>query len=249
MLSFAPALDLSSPSRRSRTSTQPRGTASKSRQATEPAAPPAPEAVSLITRTSIALEYASLRHASHCPLGIYVTPSIDNVLVWDAVFFVHQGYYTDAIFKFQLIFPHDYPERPPSVHFLTDVLHPLISQDGVFNLAPRFRPWRPREHHVFDVLHWVKAAFKKHALDEIKESDCLNKEAYRYHDSTSSFAALAAQTSALSQTPASLFDQDHPSMSGASSDGIVFKELKPALLAELCKKIGVKDWDDSGDAE
>lgn len=38
---------------------------------------------------------------------------------------------------------------------------------------------RPKEHHVFDVLHWVKAAFKKHALDEIKETDCLNKEAYR----------------------------------------------------------------------
>ena len=37
----------------------------------------------------------------------------------------------------------------------------------------------PKEHHVFDVLHWVKAAFKKHALDDIKESDCLNKEAFR----------------------------------------------------------------------
>jgi hypothetical protein len=38
---------------------------------------------------------------------------------------------------------------------------------------------RPKEHHVFDVLHWVKAAFKKHALDGIKDSDCLNKEAFR----------------------------------------------------------------------
>ena len=32
---------------------------------------------------------------------------------------------------------------------------------------------------MFDVLHWVKAAFKKNALDEIKEIDCLNKEAFR----------------------------------------------------------------------
>jgi hypothetical protein len=38
---------------------------------------------------------------------------------------------------------------------------------------------RPKEHHIFDVLHWVKAAFKKHALDGIKDSDCLNKEAFR----------------------------------------------------------------------
>ena len=39
--------------------------------------------------------------------------------------------------------------------------------------------FRPKEHHVFDVLHFLKTAFKKHALDAIKESDCLNKEAYR----------------------------------------------------------------------
>ena len=121
-------------------------------------------------------------------------------MVWDAVFFVHQGthaiaatcasgtthsalrlgYYTDSILKFRLIFPPNYPERPPVVQFLTDVFHPLISQqDGTFNLAPRFRSWRPKEHHVFDVLHWVKAAFKKHALDAIQEADCLNKEAFR----------------------------------------------------------------------
>lgn len=40
-------------------------------------------------------------------------------------------------------------------------------------------PARPKEHHAFDVLHWVKAAFKKHALDGFQESDCFNKEAFR----------------------------------------------------------------------
>jgi hypothetical protein len=38
---------------------------------------------------------------------------------------------------------------------------------------------RPKEHHVFDILHYIKAAFKKHALDKISASDCLNKEAFR----------------------------------------------------------------------
>lgn len=41
--------------------------------------------------------------------------------------------------------------------------------------------FRPKEHHVYDVLHWLKAAFKKHALDEIKEIDCSNKEAFRLY--------------------------------------------------------------------
>ena len=39
--------------------------------------------------------------------------------------------------------------------------------------------FRPNEHHVYDILHWVKASFKKQALDEIKDYDCFNKEAFR----------------------------------------------------------------------
>jgi len=39
--------------------------------------------------------------------------------------------------------------------------------------------FRPKEHHVYDVLHCVKASFKKQALDEIKDYDCFNKEAFR----------------------------------------------------------------------
>jgi len=114
-----------------------------------------------VTRTAVSLEYASLCYNMHCPLGMYIVPSNENLLVWDAVFFVHQGkyfdqvtspspdyhpnagYYTDSILKFRLTFPADYPEKPPVVQFLTDVFHPLISQQtGVFNLAPRFRSWR-----------------------------------------------------------------------------------------------------------
>ncbi|KAJ6515932.1 ubiquitin-conjugating enzyme/RWD-like protein [Mycena sanguinolenta] len=141
--------------------------------------PIVPDAIDPVTRTTISLEYASLQHRDHCPLGMYVVPSPESLLVWDAVFFVHQGYYADAILKFRLTFPSNYPDSPPTVQFVTDVFHPLISQSGMFNLAPRFRPWRPKEHRVFDVLHWTKAAFKKQALDGIRESECLNKEAYR----------------------------------------------------------------------
>jgi len=203
---------------------------------------PSPNTISPITHTAISLEYASLRHKEHCPLGMYIVPSAESLMVWDAVLFVHQGYYMDSILKFRLTFPSNYPERPPVVHFLTDIFHPLISQqNGVFNLAPRFRPWRPKEHHAFDVLHWIKAAFKKHALDEMKESDCLNKEALRlYHDTTSSFAALATQSSMLSQS-SSLSDRDHPSTKG----GMLFQELKPEQLNTLRSEIGLQEWDES----
>ncbi|KAL4242032.1 UBC core domain-containing protein [Abortiporus biennis] len=175
-LSPSPTIDLSTPNRKnSRATSRLPSTNSPALAATTDSTPTA------LTRTAVSLEYASLRHNGHCPLGMYVIPTKDNLLVWDGVFFVHQGYYQDSILKFRLTFPPNYPERPPVVQFLTDVFHPLISQqDGIFNLAPRFRPWKPKEHHIFDVLHWVKAAFKKHALDEIKDVDCLNKEAFRY---------------------------------------------------------------------
>jgi len=123
-------------------------------------APSADSVPSILSCTSASLEYASLRHTGHCPLGMYIIPSATNLLVWDAVFFVHQGklkptfsilikfvrfasgYSTDSILKFRLTFPGNYPESPPNVTFLTDVFHPLISSTGVFNLSPRFRPWR-----------------------------------------------------------------------------------------------------------
>ncbi|EPQ59219.1 UBC-like protein [Gloeophyllum trabeum ATCC 11539] len=203
------------------------------------------QSASAVAKTAISLEYASLRYRGHCPLGMYITPSPDNLLVWDGVFFVHVRYYTDAILKFRLLFPTNYPDRPPKVVFITDVFHPLVSQqNGSFNLAPRFRPWRPKEHHVFDVLHWIKASFKKHALDKLTEEDCFNKEAHRYNDSTSSFAALATQSSMLSQSPSALFDHDHPSLAGRGRHTMTFRDLKPEEVSTLQSRVGLRPWNE-----
>jgi len=208
-----------------------------------------PPAVNPLSRVAISLEYASLRYQSHCPLGMYVVPLVGVPSIWDAVLFIHQGYYTDSILKFRLTFPHNYPDRPPTVHFVTDVFHPLISQlDGTFNLAPKFNPWRPKEHHVYDILYYIKASFKKHALDQIKEGDCLNREAFRlYHDTTSSFAALATQSSMLSQTASALFDQDHPSMANTKGPphSLIFRELKPEQSEALRARLGLHAWEDA----
>lgn len=46
---------------------------------------------SFLAGTLVSLDYAALLHGGHCPLGIYVIPSSKDLLVWDAVFFVHQG--------------------------------------------------------------------------------------------------------------------------------------------------------------
>lgn len=177
-LTASPTIDLSTP------------TKSRSKPASRVASGPSvttgtDQSPSALTRTAVSLEYASLRYPKHCPTGMYVTPSPEKLLIWDAVFFVHQGmslaqkspavsancnplltqtapgYYADSILKFRITFPPNYPERPPVVQFLTDVFHPLISQqDGTFNLASRFRPWRYglrvyfKHSWAFSHMHW-----------------------------------------------------------------------------------------------
>ena len=123
------------------------GAASKTRARTTstrlPAAPNDLQVVDTsnpVARTAVSLEYASLRHNDHCPLGMYVVPSAEDLLVWDSVFFVHRGlfrvmpcaleahsywtvnvgYYADSILKFRITFSNDYPEKLPVVQFLTD---------------------------------------------------------------------------------------------------------------------------------
>ena len=36
------------------------------------------------------------------------------------------GLYTPAILRFEVVFPAGYPERPPSIAFLTEIFHPLV---------------------------------------------------------------------------------------------------------------------------
>lgn len=64
-----------------------------------------------------------------------------------------------------------------------------------------------------------------------------------YHDTTSSFAALAAQSSMLSQSSSALFDRDHPPMNGKYRDGLLFRELKPVQSSALRAKLGLQEWD------
>ncbi|KAG8985767.1 hypothetical protein FRB94_004209 [Tulasnella sp. JGI-2019a] len=201
---------------------------------------------------SISEEYAALRHTSHCPTGMYVIPSVDSLLLWTGVLFVHKGLYASSIFHFRVEFPPKYPELPPSVHFTTEVFHPLVlPKDGALTLAPRFSPWKPGEHHVFDVLYWIKYAFKTKTLDALSEEECLNTDAFRlYRDSRASFTGLVAQTSKLSQSHSALFERDQPQMplGGGREDGIIFRPLDDVTLSNMRQRLKVNIWED-GKAE
>jgi hypothetical protein len=63
--------------------------------------------ISPATRATLNFQYASLRNINHCPTGMYITPSAESILVWDAVLFVHKGQHsqilTGAPFRFHTI--------------------------------------------------------------------------------------------------------------------------------------------------
>ncbi|KAG9101701.1 hypothetical protein FS749_004510 [Ceratobasidium sp. UAMH 11750] len=196
-----------------------------------------------LTRAKLAVEYASLQNRLHCPQGIYVVPSERSIRLWDGILFVHQGYYASAIFRFKITFLSDYPARAPVVHFTTDVFHPLVSiKDGTFSLIPRIPNWSSYDHNVFHVLHWIKASFKKQALDELSESSCLNKEAFRmYQDSTASFASLAAQSASLSHSSSSALYGDGNNSSDDRGT-LAFSRANTVELDKLRSELGLSSW-------
>ncbi|KAG0354446.1 hypothetical protein BGZ54_001636 [Gamsiella multidivaricata] len=152
--------------------------------------------------------------------------------LWFGTLFIHKGYYRNAVFKFQLVIPADYPDRRPTVRFLSDMWHPLIDNQGQLALQYQFPQWRPHRDYLFHVLHFVKAAFKKCVLDTIVEKQAVNKEAYRmYRHENKIFAKLAQQRAQLSITESSLYD-NYP-----SNNSIKFSPLSDEEFVDIKQKM------------
>ncbi|KAF9547866.1 hypothetical protein EC957_007593 [Mortierella hygrophila] len=183
-------------------------------------------------RYELMIEFTNLRNPHHCPSGLYVMPAADNMNLWFGTLFVHKGYYRNAVFKFQLTIPNDYPDSRPTVHFLSDMWHPLIDNHGQLALQYQFPQWRPHRDYLFHVLHFIKAVFKKCVLDTIVEKQAVNKEAYRmYRNENTIFAKLTQQRSQLSITENSLFE-NYP-----ANNSIRFGPLSDEEFGELKQKM------------
>uniref|UniRef100_A0A915DXE1 UBC core domain-containing protein n=1 Tax=Ditylenchus dipsaci TaxID=166011 RepID=A0A915DXE1_9BILA len=63
--------------------------------------------------------------------GFTVTCDDENIFKWTVAIFGPPGtIYQGGYFKAQLSFPDNYPSSPPTIRFLTDILHPNIYEDG-----------------------------------------------------------------------------------------------------------------------
>ena len=65
------------------------------------------DAERLLATSEVAMEYAALKHDDHCPKGMYIIPSADSILSWDAVLFVHKGGPIDSSLEISHKFHYD----------------------------------------------------------------------------------------------------------------------------------------------
>lgn len=64
-------------------------------------------------------------------------------MYWKGVYFCKQGIYSDAVLKFKMTFPPEYPKVMPFVHFQSRVFHPLVDPvNGMLKLDRDFGDWQ-----------------------------------------------------------------------------------------------------------
>ncbi|KAI9100671.1 ubiquitin-conjugating enzyme/RWD-like protein [Phlyctochytrium arcticum] len=188
-----------------------------------------------LRRYEIALEFQQLNKGGNCPAGFYVKPSPESIFAWFGVMFIHRGYYKEGVFQFLIQIPPDYPSSPPTVRFLNDIYHPLIHQDGSFNLTAQFPKWRPRKDLIWHVLYYMKNAFRTAVIDSLDESACRNVEAYRtFLTDRPLFTKMAAHSAQESLSDEVLYNENSIScITFSPLSDEEFEKIKKEMFASV----------------
>lgn len=134
---------------------------------------------SLLTKTLLIELYIiyniySKQLQKFCPNGVYIVPQFDNINIWHGVLFVREGYYKDGIFKFEIDIPKTYPQSPPTVKFISKVVHPLINREtNILDLSMEFANWNANKNFLVKVIYYIHDIFeeKKYLMTEEMSSD------------------------------------------------------------------------------
>ena len=81
--------------------------------------------------------------------GISAAPHEDNIMIWQAVIFgPNDSPWEGGVFKLTMEFSEDYPNKAPTVLFLTRLFHPNIYNDGKICLDILQNQWSP----IYDIV-------------------------------------------------------------------------------------------------
>ncbi|KPM03508.1 ubiquitin-conjugating enzyme E2 A-like protein [Sarcoptes scabiei] len=65
------------------------------------------------------------------PAGVSGAPTDNNIMLWNAVIFGPRDTpFEDGTFKLTLEFTEEYPNKPPTVRFMSKMFHPNVYADG-----------------------------------------------------------------------------------------------------------------------
>lgn len=78
------------------------------------------------------------------PSGVYASPVADNVMTWNAVIIGPADTpFEDGTFRLALQFDEQYPNKPPSVRFVSEMFHPNVYATGELCLDILQNRWSP----------------------------------------------------------------------------------------------------------
>merc|ERR1712142_579678 len=78
------------------------------------------------------------------PAGVSGAPTDNNILLWNAVIFGPSDTpFEDGTFKLTIEFTEEYPNKPPTVRFVSKMFHPNVYADGGICLDILQNRWSP----------------------------------------------------------------------------------------------------------
>jgi len=78
------------------------------------------------------------------PGGCSCGPVGDDMFKWEGILIgPSDSPYAGGIFKLNILFPTDYPFKPPKINFITKIYHPNINSSGVICLDILKDQWSP----------------------------------------------------------------------------------------------------------
>uniref|UniRef100_A0AAQ5XKH3 UBC core domain-containing protein n=1 Tax=Amphiprion ocellaris TaxID=80972 RepID=A0AAQ5XKH3_AMPOC len=93
------------------------------------------------------------------PAGVSGAPSENNIMVWNAVIFGPEGTpFEDGTFKLIVEFTEEYPNKPPTVRFVSKMFHPNVYADGSICLDILQNRWSPT-YDVSSILTSIQHSF------------------------------------------------------------------------------------------
>uniref|UniRef100_A0A7N8YL49 Ubiquitin conjugating enzyme E2 A, like n=1 Tax=Mastacembelus armatus TaxID=205130 RepID=A0A7N8YL49_9TELE len=110
------------------------------------------------------------------PAGVSGAPSENNIMVWNAVIFGSIGpnifcVFVIGTFKLTVEFTEEYPNKPPTVRFVSKMFHPNVYADGSICLDILQNRWSPT-YDVSSILTSIQSL-----LDEPNPNSPANSQA------------------------------------------------------------------------